>query len=183
MPEKFTQRFTPYEKAYLKHKLKDHWRKWLIGILLLHSFPLIMAIVFNLDLFEIGNMGETIIELLEISLMITVILSPVYIPLWCYLLYLLIRNIIPLHIDIGRGQKTMCLFPAEKYKMEEFNQFFLRTNVKNYLFLKINEWVYNEINDGEILILEVSPLTNIYLGLKSDLDDKAILTEKPESIY
>lgn len=183
MPDKFTQRFTPYERAYLRHVLKGHWKKWLTGLLLLHTFPLLLAVTFNLDLFEVNDIGESIIGLLEISLMITAILSPVYILIWCYLIYLLIRKIIPLHIDIKRGQKTMWLFPAEKYKMGAFNQFFLKTSIKDYLFLKINEWVYHEITDGETLILEVSPLTNIYLGLKSDLDDKAILTEQPESIY
>lgn len=183
MPEKFTQRFTPYEKAYLNHMLKKYWKKWLTGVLLLHAFPLFLAVVFNMDMFEMGDIRETLIKLCEISLMITAILSPVYIPIGCYLIYLLIRKIVPLHIDIRSGQKTMWLFPAEKYKMEEFNQFFVRTNIKNYLFLKVNEWVYNEITDGETLILEVSPLTNIYLGLKAEFDDKAILTEKPESIY
>jgi hypothetical protein len=183
MRDKFTQRFTPYEKAYLRHILKGYWKKWLTGLLLLHVFPLLLAVIFNPDLFEVNNIGEAIIELLEITLMITVILSPAYIPIWCYLIYLLVRKIIPLRIDLKKGQKTMWLFPAEKYKMEEFNQFFLRTSIKDYLFLKINEWVYHGIADGEILVLEVAPLTNIYLGLKSDLSDKAILTEKPESIY
>lgn len=183
MPEKFTQRFTPYEKAYLKHMLKSHWKKWLAGVLLLHIFPVLLAVIFNPDLFETEGIVEAITNLFQISLMIIAILSPAYIPIVGYLVYLLIRKIIPLHIDIGRGYKTMWLFPAEKYKMDEFNQFFIKTSIKNYLFLKINEVVYNDIKYGEILILEVSPLTNIYLGLKFNADESAILTEKPESIY
>lgn len=105
MPDKFTQKFTPYEKAYLRHILQGYWKKWVTGLLLLHAFPLLLAIIFNLDLLEVNRIGGAIIIFLEITLMITVILSPAYIPIWCYLIYLLIRKIIPLHIDLKRGQK------------------------------------------------------------------------------
>lgn len=181
--ETYLQHLTPFQKSHLKRVNRAYWLKWATALALVNGSPLLAAFVFNTHSFEDFGFTDALFNILEIASFFYLGFFPIFIILWIYLVYMLFSRVIPLQRDIIKGQKLMRIIPAEKYKMEDFNQFFIKTAIKNYPFLKVNEWTYNQIPDGLFIIFETAPRSGIYLGLRSVGNNEVILTESPESIY
>jgi hypothetical protein len=175
MSDTYHQSLTPFQKEYLKSVSRKRWLKWSMALVILNTTPFVLMLLGNTDLFNEMTVGDAFLEILTYSLYLMTAFLPIMLILWGYLLYLLFSKIIPLQRDILKGQRLLQLIPADKYMMQEFNQFFIRTSIK--------QWTFQQIPEGIPLIFETAPRSAIYLGLRSATENEVILTEQPESIY
>lgn len=177
----YTMKLTNHDRRILWAAAGKRWRRFVKQLVLTYLLPLacIFCILFFLNFIEYysrhsrhavkdGIIGRYLIpQTLEEIELYAVLTIPIYFIITLANLFSIFRFIIPIHYDQLRNIKKIKPFLPEPYTPELTNDYFIKTNLPEIQFIKVDYSTYISMNYSKEMTAEFSLSTNTLLGIKT----------------
>ncbi len=170
----YTQ-LTPADKEYLRiilsRRWKAVWKRLLMagvlpmGVILLMLFIMNLVILANIDS-EKNIKGINIPPGIEHFSLLWLSI-PIFLILLAVNVFMFLNSIPPLYIDIKRNKKKQLVFTPAPYSIPGTGEYYINTGLPAMRFIKVTYEQYMNLDYSRPCFLEVTPLTNIPLGIKT----------------
>lgn len=174
-------RYSPADKKKLKilaaKRWNGVWRRFAysiilpfacgIAIYLLLNAPIVYGIIVGKTTFDQLVVPRSLDELVLGLELFAFLLFPAYLIICLANLIMFLQTIPSIYYDFFRGRKQVILFKPEPYYMAEFDRYYFKTGVPKYPFFEVDFGTFVSINPDIDLMLELTPVTQIVINVKT----------------